>query len=204
MEFADFFQNNHNDPVSRQPSREAAVLSQIEERRSVRRYLDKGVEKEKLIQVLESARLAPSGSNTQPWTFVVVESEDTREKLSNADHRQTWMMSAPVFVVCVADIRCRLAEDVSIRLDEHSPEPELKQIIRDTAIAIEHLVLAAEQVGLSTCWTAWFDQDDVRPILGIPEDKYVCGIVTLGYGDEAPKPRPRKALEDVVRYETWR
>ncbi len=179
------------------------MLSQIEERRSVRRYLDKGVEKEKLIQVLESARLAPSGSNTQPWTFVVVESEETRGQLSNADHRQAWMMSAPVFVVCVADVRCRLAEDGDIRLDENSPEPELKQIIRDTAIAIEHLVLEAEQVGLSTCWTAWFDQDDVRPILGIPEDKYVCGIVTLGYGDETPKQRPRKALEDIVRYETW-
>lgn len=203
MEFADFFQNNHNDPVSRQPSREAAVLSQIEERRSVRRYLDKDVEEEKLTQVLESARLAPSGSNTQPWTFVVVKSEETRRKLSNADHRQAWMMSAPVFVVCVADVRCRLAEDVNIRLDEHSPEPELKQIIRDTTIAIEHLVLAAEQVGLSTCWTAWFEQEDVRPILGIPADKYVCGIVTLGYANEAPKPRPRKALEDIVRSESW-
>lgn len=180
------------------------MLNPIEERRSVRRYLDKNVEREKLVQVLESARLAPSGSNTQPWTFVVVQAEETKEKLVSADHRQTWMMSAPVFVVCVADVRCRLAEDVSIRLDENSPEPELKQIIRDTAIAIEHLVLEAEHVGLSTCWTAWFEQNDVRSILGIPEDKYVCGIVTLGYSDEAPKPRPRKALEDIVRYETWR
>ncbi|MPN18762.1 hypothetical protein SDC9_166125 [bioreactor metagenome] len=88
-------------------------------------------------------------------------------------------------------------------LDENSPLPELKLIIRDTAIAIEHVLLEAENLGLSSCWTAWFEQKDVRPILNIPPDKYVCGILTLGYADEAPKPRPRKPLESIVRYEKW-
>ncbi len=179
------------------------MLEQIGNRRSIRKYLDKKVEKEKLIQILESARLAPSGSNTQPWMFVVVESEEIKEKLSNVDHHQQWMMTAPVFIVCVADIRCRISEGISVRLDENSPEPELKQIIRDTAIAMEHILLEAEHLGLATCWTAWFEQDAVRPILNIPEDKYVCGIITLGYGDEAPKQRPRKELEEIVRYEKW-
>lgn len=179
------------------------MLEQIESRRSIRKYLNKKVEKEKLVQILESARLAPSGSNTQPWVFIVVESEEMKAKLSNADHQQQWMMTAPVFVVCVADIRCRISEGISVRLDENSPEPELKQIIRDTAIAMEHILLEAEHLGLSTCWTAWFEQDDVRSILNIPEDKYVCGIITLGYGDETPKQRPRKALEEIARYERW-
>ncbi|WP_342755841.1 nitroreductase family protein [Kineothrix sedimenti] len=179
------------------------MLEQIESRRSIRKYLNKKVEKVKLVQILESARLAPSGSNTQPWVFIVVESEEMKEKLSNADHQQQWMMTAPVFVVCVADIRCRISEGISVRLDENSPEPELKQIIRDTAIAMEHILLEAEHLGLATCWTAWFEQDDVRSILNIPEDKYVCGIITLGYGDETPKQRPRKELEEIVRYERW-
>ncbi len=179
------------------------MLKQIENRRSIRKYLDKKVEKEKLIQILESARLAPSGSNTQPWMFIIIESEDTKEKLSIADHHQGWMMAAPLFIVCVADIRCRIPMSTKIRLDENSSEPELKQIIRDTAIAMEHILLEAEHLGLATCWTAWFEQDAVRPILNIPDDKYVCGIITLGYGDEAPIQRPRRAMEDIVRYEKW-
>lgn len=179
------------------------IMKEIENRRSVRKYQDRKVEKEKLEQILESARLAPSGSNTQPWTFIVVESEETKEKLSIADHNQEWMMSAPLFIVCVADIRCRISDDNRITLNENSPEPELKQIIRDTAIAIAHILLEAEHLGLGTCWTAWFEQDDIRPILNIPEDKYVCGIITLGYGDESSKQRPRKTLEEIVRYEKW-
>ncbi len=179
------------------------MLKQIENRRSIRKYVNKKVEKEKLDQLLESARLAPSGSNTQPWTFIIIESEDTKEKLSIADHHQTWMMTAPLFIVCVADIRCRIPIGTKVRLDENSSEPELKQIIRDTAIAMEHILLEAEHLGLAACWTAWFEQDAVRPILNIPDDKYVCGIITLGYGDETPKQRPRKAMEEIVRYEKW-
>ncbi|WP_244833918.1 nitroreductase family protein [Clostridium sp. BJN0001] len=178
-------------------------MKEIENRRSIRKYQNREVEKEKLNCILESARLAPSGSNTQPWTFIVVKSLDTKEKLSKADHNQRWMMSAPIFIVCVADIRCRISKDKKIILNETSPEPELKQIIRDTAISIEHILLEAEHLGLGTCWTGWFEQDDIRPILNIPEDKYVCGIITLGYSDETLKQRPRKSLEDVVRYEKW-
>jgi len=179
------------------------MLNQIENRRSIRKYRDIKVEKDTVFQILESARLAPSGSNTQPWTFIVVESEETKEKLSIVDHHQSWMLTAPVFIVCVADICCRLDGNNDLRLDEYSSEPELKQIIRDTAIATEHILLEAEHLGLSSCWTAWFIQADVRPILNIPEDKYVCGIITLGYGDETPNQRPRKTMEEIIRYEKW-
>lgn len=178
-------------------------MKAIENRRSTRKYLDKKVEKEKLHQLLESARLAPSGSNTQPWVFIVVESEDTKRKLAIAEHNQLWMTSAPLHIVCVADSRCRIPAEISVSLNESSPEPELKQIIRDTAIAIEHILLEAENLGLATCWTAWFEQEDIRPILNIPEDQYVCGIITVGYGDEFPTERPRKRLEDMVKYEKW-
>ncbi|MDF3001811.1 MAG: nitroreductase [Bacillota bacterium] len=179
------------------------MLKQIENRRSVRKYFNQKIESEKLTQILESARLAPSGSNTQPWSFIIVESEDTKEKLSFADHHQKWMMTAPVFIVCVADIRCRISADIEVKLDENSSQPELKQIIRDTSIAMEHILLEAEHLGLAACWTAWFEQAAVRPILNIPEDKYVCGIITLGYGDETPKPQLRKPLEEIIRYEKW-
>lgn len=179
------------------------MLNEIRTRRSIRKYTDQPVTGEMVAQLLESARLAPSGSNTQPWHFIVVRSEDTRRKLSEVSHKQEWMTSAPVHIVCVADIRVRIGGDEGISVDENSPQFELKQIIRDTAIAVDHVVLEAESMGLSTCWVAWFDQKDIRPVLNIPSDKFVLCILTVGYSDEKPNARPRKQLETIVHYEKW-
>jgi nitroreductase len=179
------------------------MLKQIESRRSIRKYTDKPVEDEKLMCLLESAKLAPSGSNTQPWHFILVRSEETKRKLAQVSHQQEWMLSAPVFIVCVADISSRLEANSGIYLDENNPHPDLKKIIRDTSIAIQHIVLEAENQGLSTCWVAWFVQEELRPVLDIPDDKYVISILTLGYAAEMPKPRPRKKLQDIVHYEKW-
>ncbi|WP_346353792.1 nitroreductase family protein [Azotosporobacter soli] len=178
-------------------------MEEIKMRRSVRNYLDNAVEEEKIIQLLESGRLAPSGSNTQPWRFIVVKSKESKEKLAEVSNQQKWMVSAPVFIVCVADIRSRIKEEVAIEVDENSAEEEVKQIIRDTSIAITQMMLEAVNLGLATCWVAWFTQKEIRPILHIPADKYVVGILTLGYAAENPAARPRKPLEEIVRYERW-
>ena len=180
------------------------MLKEISTRKSTRNYNNKPVDDEKIMQLIESARLAPSGSNTQPWNFIIVKSDNLREQISKADHNQMWMMTAPVFIVCVADIRCRIKSEDEILLTEKSDLPELKQIIRDTAIAIEHILLEAENIGLSSCWTAYFVQDDIRPILNIPKDKYVVGVVTIGYSDENKKASAsRRPLESMIRYEKW-
>ncbi|SCY60094.1 nitroreductase family protein [Alkaliphilus peptidifermentans] len=178
------------------------MLEQIRTRRSIRKYINRSIEEEKITQLIESARLAPSGSNSQPWHFIIVKSELNRQKLSYVSHNQKWMLSAPVFIVCVADMRSRVkGEDISI--NESSPHPELKQIIRDTTIAIEHMVIEAENLGLGTCWVAWFTQEEIRPILNIPSDKYVVSIITVGYSSEMPKARPRKKLDEIIHNESW-
>lgn len=179
------------------------MLEQIEMRRSIRKYNDTPIEEEKIIQLLESARMAPSGSNTQPWHFIIVKSQLTKQKLAEVSHNQQWMTSAPVFIVCVADIRSRIQDDRIISLEEDSPQEELKQIIRDTSIAIDHIVIEASNLGLGTCWVAWFSQQEIRPIVNIPSDKYVVCILTLGYANEKPKARPRKKIEELVHYENW-
>jgi len=179
------------------------MLEPINVRRSIRKYSDRPIEDEKIIQLLESARSAPSGSNTQPWHFIIVKAELTKQKLADVSHNQQWMNSAPVFIVCVADIRSRIQGDRIMHLDENSPQEELKQIIRDTSIAIDHMVVEASNLGLGTCWVAWFRQEEIRPILNIPSDKYVVSILTLGYANESPKARPRKKFEEIVHYEKW-
>lgn len=179
------------------------MLNEIVTRRSIRSYLDQPIADEKIVALLESARLAPSGSNTQPWHFILVKSADTRKRLAAAAHDQKWMASAPVYIVCVADIRSRISEDDQIDLYENSPQVELKQIIRDTAIAVEHIALTAENLGLGTCWVAKFTQEEIRPLLSIPRDKYVVCILTVGYTEEQPKARPRKKLEEIIHHEIW-
>jgi len=178
-------------------------MREIETRRSIRKYLNKPVEDVKIMQLIESARLAPSGSNTQPWRFIIVKSEWMKQKLAEVANDQKWMLSAPAFIVCVADSSSRMQTDAKLKLDENSSQEAVKQIIRDTSIAIEHMILEATSLSLGTCWVSSFTQGEIRPILSIPPDKYVVAIVTIGYADEKPAARPRKKIEEIIRYEHW-
>ena len=175
----------------------------IEKRRSIRKYKKTPVSKDLIKTILRSAFLAPSGHNTQPWEFIIVDDNSVKKKIAEVSHKQKWMNSAPVFIVCIADIRSRINDEEEIAVDEETSIFELKQIIRDTAISIEHLILEATEQGLGTCWVAWYRQEDLRPVLSIPEDKYVVGIVTVGYSDEEPSPRPRKNIDEFIHRNKW-
>jgi len=179
------------------------MLKPILDRRSIRKYAAEPVSDAAIEQILEAARLAPSGSNTQPWHFIVVRSAEQRRAIAEVSHRQAWMVEAPVHVVCVGDIGCRIPAYDGPALDEASGLPELKQVIRDMAIAVEHLVLEATSLGLGTCWVAWYTQEGIRPVLGIPGDKFVLAVVTVGHPAERPAPRARRSLSDMVRTERW-
>ena len=179
------------------------MLTPILNRRSIRRYSAEPVPDTAVNQILEAARMAPSGSNTQPWHFIVVRSEERRRAIAEVSHHQAWMVEAPVHIVCVGDIRCRIPAYDGPVLDESSALPDLKQVIRDMAIAVEHLVLEATSLGLGTCWIAWFTQKEIRAVLGIPGDKYVLAVITVGHAAESPAPHPRRALSEMVRAERW-
>lgn len=179
------------------------MIELIQHRRSIRKYLPEPVNPEKLRAVLEAGRLSPSGNNKQPWQFIVIQSAQQRQAVMEVCHNQTWMMTAPVFIIAVADIAARVEVEPGLYLDENSPQRDLKCAIRDTAIAVGSMLLEADAQGLGTCWVGFFDQAEIRPVLGIPDDKYVLGVIPLGYPAEQPAPRPRKALSEIVRAETW-
>lgn len=177
-------------------------MKSIEDRRSIRKYTDAKVSPETVEKLIEAARLAPSGHNRQPWHFIVVTDDAMRASVARVSHDQKWMLTAPVFIVCVADMAV-YGDTAGIVVDEETASMDLKRIIRDTAIATEHLVLEAVDSGLGTCWVAWFTQKDIRPALGIPEGKFVVAVVTVGYPDENSKQRPRKSLAETVRFDKW-
>ena len=176
-----------------------SLLKEIESRRSVRRYRDLPVSREQVMEILEAGRLSLSGSNTQPWRFMVITDPQKKSAVVKADNDQEWMLQAPVFIACLADLKSRQHEaPVPENTLETSPDNLVKLVIRDTAIAVSFMILQAEHMGLATCWTGWYDQREMREALGINDEYYVSGILTVGYGAESPDPRPRLSMEEIL------
>jgi nitroreductase len=155
----------------------------IKKRRSVRKYKDTPVSKDKILKILEAARIAPSAGHRQPWHFIVVEEKETIKKLA----KQAWAATAPVMIVGLADLVA-------------SPN----WCINDLGIAFEHIVLAATDLGLGTCWMGQSNREElVRNLLDIPDNYKVVALITLGEPDETPGPKERKTLESIVSWEKY-
>ena len=179
------------------------IMKEIINRRSIRKYKSDEVTKEQIMALLEAARLAPSGSNQQAWDFIVITDSALKEKIVKADHDQKWMLTAPILIACIVDVKKRNGEEHPSFVDENTGSATLKKGIRDCSLAIENMMLQATHMGLGTCYTGWYEQKDMRAALELPEDLYVAGVLTVGYPDEAPQMRPRRELADIVHFERW-
>ena len=202
------------------------VSEAIRTRRSIRKFKPDPIPEEKIKLLLESARLAPSGTNTQPWRFIVVRDDDTKTRLQRAAYNQRHVKRAPVIIVCCADLKA--FKEFPVRVDEliesgALPErtrevfiPYLKKgmstVTKDAlmvaaaanvAIAVEHIVLQAVEIGLGTCWVRWYEDNQVKEILGIPDHIEVMALLPVGIPDEEPAPRPRLGLDTIVYSEKF-
>ncbi|MBI2975267.1 MAG: nitroreductase family protein [Deltaproteobacteria bacterium] len=175
-----------------------SFLELAKKRRSIRRYKPDSVPDEIINEILESARLAPSGNNTQPWRFIIVKDAAIKYKLYESSKRQKFMLEAPIIIALLADITCRVKQVNSVDIPENIVV--LRKVIRDTAIAGEHIALAATDLGLGSCWNADFEQEDIKPILNVPEFCFVVALFAIGYPAEDPKPRRRKPLKEIIYY----
>ena len=171
-----------------------AFLDLAEKRRSVRAYKPDEVPDELLQQVLEAGRLAPSACNKQPWRFIVVRSETGRRALGAAYARE-WFWKAPVVIAV-----CILPKEAWTRSDDGK-----NYAMVDGALAMDHLQLAAAELGLGTCWIAAFDPAAAREILGLPDGVEIVGMTPLGFPDveTSPRVRSRRPLGETVMKERW-
>ena len=167
------------------------VFDAITERRSIRAYKPDPVPEDKLNRILEAARLAPSAKNRQPWKFIVVKDPTIRQALVPACKEQQFVGEAPVVIVGVAETTDYV---LTCGIPAH---------IIDIAIAMTQITLQAMEEGLGTCWIGAFYQDEVKKILGIPPDKQVVELMTLGYPAESPAPRSRKSFEEVFLFDRY-
>ena len=163
----------------------------IRARYSVRAYKPNPVEEEKLRQVLEAARLAPSAANRQPFQMVVMRTAGRESELRRIYGRE-WFVQAPL-IICA----CGIPAQNWVRKDGKNYNDV------DVAIAMDHLILAAANLGLGTCWIAAFDPTAAREVLHLPDDAEPIAFTPLGYPDDRPGPKRRKALSGLVRYERW-
>jgi nitroreductase len=162
---------------------------------SVRAYKSKKVEEHVLKQVLEAARIAPSAVNYQPWRFIVLTGEKQREAVCSTYGGQ-WIKSAPVIIAACGD------HSVSWKRGDGKDHLDI-----DVAIAIDHLTLAAAEIGLGTCWVCAFDAQTCKRILGLPDPFEVIALIPLGYpdaqGDAGRFDTARKSLNDIVYWEQY-
>ncbi len=167
------------------------VRKAIQSRRSIRAYDSREVEEDKLMRVLDSGRLSPSASNRQERRFIVIRDAKKRQLLSEAARNQRFVAEAPVVIVAC-----------SVEIENMMPCGQLAYPI-DTAIAVDHMTLAAVEEGLGTCWIGAFDEKRVKEILNIPDNVRVVALLPLGYPSAIPRPTPRKSLDEIVMWEKW-
>ncbi|NLM09965.1 MAG: nitroreductase [Clostridiaceae bacterium] len=160
----------------------------INKRYSVRSYLPDEVEDEKIRKILEVARLAPTACNLQAFKIVVAKTEGRKEQL-NRIYSRTWFAEAPYMIAV-----CAVKGKGWVRSDQKSFADV------DTAIIMDHIILAATALGLGTCWIGAFDPGAVIDVLNLDKDLEPIVLTPLGYPKGEQTPRRRKTLEELVIY----
>lgn len=172
----------------------SVLFNLAKSRHSVRQYEQKAVEKEKVDMILEIGRIAPTAGNQQPCMFLVLEDDFSIEKLQRACSSH----GAPLVIIVCAD------KNISWNrpFDGHS------MIDIDASIATDHMMLCAQDLGLSSCWITYFDPDEVRKQFNIPSNLIPINILAIGYSAEKTKSpdrfnQDRKKIDSLVRYSTF-
>ncbi|GAK49008.1 nitroreductase [Candidatus Moduliflexus flocculans] len=163
----------------------------IRKRYSVRAYQSTPIEEETLQRVLEAAVLAPTAANRQSFQIIVVKTIGKEEQLK-AVYPNPWFAQAPL-VVCA----CGLPQQNWVRRDGKN------YVDVDVAIMMDHLILAAANEGLGTCWIGAFDPNPLRKLLDLPLDVEPIVLTPLGYPADQPNSKRRKPVSELVRYERW-
>jgi nitroreductase len=166
------------------------VLEAIRKRYSCRAYQDRAVEKEKLEQVFEAARLAPSAKNEQDWRFVVVTEKEKKQQVADTTNRPEVFGRAGVIIAA-----CSNSDYVMTCGQAIGPI--------DVAIALDHISLQATELGLGTCWIGSFETEKVRAILEIPQDVAIIELMALGYPKNGRRETKREPVENIVCYDKW-
>jgi nitroreductase len=167
------------------------LLNCVEKRFSVRKFLDKPVEQKKIDILLEAARLAPSASNKQTWHFVVIRDKEKRKQLIDICRGQKFVSEAPITIAV-----CNTNLDYIMTCGQKAP-------VIDGAIAAEHIILQAVELGLGSCWIGAFYHDKMAELINLPQDYEIIGLLPIGYPAVEKGNKDLKSIEEVVSYDSF-
>jgi len=173
-----------------------ALLDIISARKSVRKYQDKPIEKEKILTCIEAARLAPSAENVQPWRFIILDDPELKKKfcreVCKGIYRPTrFIEKAPIVVVIVAKL-----DIIANRLGRSVQGTQY--YLLDIGIAGEHLVLQAQELNIGTCWIGWFNARKAKKFFGLSPGYRVVALIAMGYPAEgSTKNKPDLPMEKI-------
>ena len=164
------------------------VMKAIETRKSIRKYRPDPIEPEKLAKIAEAFRLAPSARNNQNWQLLIVTDTAAKERIREASpSKHSMITEAPAVLVGVCS-------DQRVMGNGHRVDSI------DVSIAMSFAMLEAHELGLGTCWMANYTEPELRAALSLPDDISVVAIMPTGYADEDPEPKPRKPVDEIVKY----
>ena len=166
----------------------------VASRYSCRKYTSAPVDRELIMAVLDTARLAPSACNRQPWQFLVLDTEESRTPVLACYDRE-WMKNIPAFIVALG-----MKDEAWVRQYDGKNHTDV-----DVAIAVEHICLSAASLGLGTCWICNFDPELLGRKLGLPEDAVPVAIIPIGYPepDAVVPQKNRKTFDEIVKWEKY-
>jgi len=171
------------------------VLEAIKNRRSIRAFTSEPVSDAEVMKLINAARWAPSAGNIQPWEFSVVRDPKIKRGLCEAALDQTFIEEAPVvIVVCANGLRSGAG---------YGSRGVNLFCIQDTAAATQNMLLAAQAMGLATCWVGAFLEEEARKVLNVPTGMRPVAIIPIGHPAEKPVTRSRRPLNEIVHHETF-
>ncbi|WP_084578570.1 nitroreductase family protein [Sporomusa malonica] len=197
------------------------VKTAIINRRSIRKFKQDPIPNEYVTELLEAARLAPSGTNHQPWRFIVIRNKIVQQKIQEVAYGQTCLSEAPVLLVCCADIQT-YAKDTARRVQElvevgameketadkypglNQPKDEqalktyIPHAMLNVAIAMQNIALRAVSLGLGTCIIQLMKVKKIAGILDLPDNIIITALMPVGFSNENPDPRPRVPLDELI------
>lgn len=177
-------------------------LDLVKTRQSVREYLNKSVEQEKIERCLEAARLAPSANNFQPWSFIVINDPKLKEAVARKTFDSVisfnrFSLQAPVLILIISE-----RPSFFSRIGGAVKDKQFSLI--DIGITAEHFCLQATEEGLGTCILGWFNEKGVKKLLNIPQQKRVELIITVGYpASNQIRPKKRKPINQIRSYNSY-
>jgi len=194
----------------------------IETRRSVRKFSELPIPEAILDEMLEAARLAPSGGNAQGHVFGVIKDREIKEKLAKAAGEQMWIAKAPIIIACCArldwDIAEQPADDFGLIVNKlrfnndfldylcRYPDRKARMTLFENAtplIPAQHIFLTAVSHGLGACFVGYMDIRTIDRILNLPENISCLYLLPIGYPEETPKAKHRKSVSEIVFHDQW-